>query len=1313
MHQYRFFFVVDRRVPANPYITIKDDVPFRKTIRLEMQSSAGADIFYTTDGSTPDRFSRRYTGPITIEAEESSKIGVIPVQAVARYDNGNSSEVVRSLLPFDREVPQAPSYQILKQDSNGADIKIDHPYADSEIVYAIGYGETPLLQINSDSPTVPRLLRVDFPSGFEGGAFLRFAARDQARNLSSSTATVKIDVDSVPPAPPTLKRDESTISFEGEGTIFYRIDPLHSTPRQYNQPINLQVEEGRKKEYTVVYYSQDENENRSRQKTEQIVIDNRIPPPPDFIPDSATNITNDPLSVQCIPPFPDAVIYYQLYRFTEDGSISEDSDTQASAQGRAPGFDDTQYSEPIQLVGSDNREIRYLLKARSYVPASDSWSDTVTTEFTIDRRPPQLPDLQNIVGTGLYSKPVTLSADEAAENQNSWIYVEEATESEEIDMDKIISEGAPLRKGVTISGAPGEERNYLVAIASIDSAGNSAIGETTEIIIDRQRPDPPALQGIPATPDTGGPVEITAPSDYRHKIVYELSTDGSTPPKPDRDSDVLESEPLVLASPNTESETNIYRLAYCGIDQAGNMSAVKTTHMRVSRKVPDPPEIHIEQLGAQLFLLKIETDNDNQAYLKLNEGEFQAFDREVMFYQSRKGTALEVSAYTENSYGIRSETATRRISYAAFTRSLVEGVEKGGLYNEDVIIRPTATDTDIRYELFTQNAETNVLGADSPSLSDSLSIQVARGQTEHFVFKAGVYDAETNTVLAKQTYSFTIDKAAPLPPDIVGIQSDYHYTEDQTVRILPRDDATIYFRTREASGPETAYRQYVQPEKVRVRPGTRKDIIVEAWSEDQAGNQSRVVRQEFVIDKASIYVAPDGKDAFSGGKENPFRSIDRALYEARTTNRNTIYLASGDYKISNPVTVRNQLNIVGGLNKNTWKTDSSGQTFLSIGSDFAASKPLFSILQGSLKLENLTLSNIDLENALCVQEGQYSNLIIRNSTVLHANGNAPTIIWSKSGNFVFNNSLIDVGPVHNGSVLRIEDASAVLRSSVISSDSASGTLTLLDLNGADIEIIESELAAGNSEYIRVIDAADSEIEISNSAIDYGAAEVRSTGIRHIRGKLVMHNATVGNGSRPAHIASAIEIENINAELSGLDMEGSAAVGLVQFRSKDSSLNIVNSRMHNKRTREFSYLLRTYGGSCSVKDSDLTADSSYDVYGIELHNDSVAMLQNSSLELMRGENNTIGIAAEGPVVCTVQESRLLARRSSGAASTGAADTVAVTQDTASADIKLVNNLFSGWDLLLKTPNRSARTTEELQAEVPPFDKKTPHRGNRVE
>ena len=609
-----------------------------------------------------------------------------------------------------------------------------------------------------------------------------------------------------------------------------------------------------------------------------------------------------------------------------------------------------------------------------------------------------------------------------------------------------------------------------------------------------------------------------------------------------------------------------------------------------------------------------------------------------------------------------------------------------------------------------------MLGADSPSLSDSLSIRVARGQTEHFVFKAGVYDAETNTVLAKQTYRFTIDKSAPLPPDIVGIQSGYNYTEDQTVRILPRDDGTIYFRTREASGPETAFRQYVQPEKVRVRPGTRKDIIVEAWSEDRAGNQSGTVRQEFVIDKASIYVAQDGKDSFSGGKENPFGSIDRALYEARTTNRNTIYLASGEYKISEPVTIQNQLNIVGGLNKNTWEPDSSGQTFLSIGSDFVASKPLFSIRQGSLKLENLTLSNIDLENALCVQEGQYSTLIIRNSTILHANGNAPTIIWSKNGNFVFNNSVVEVGPVRNGSILRIEDASAVLRNSVISSDSASGTLTLLDLNGTDIEIIDSELAAGKSQFIRVIDAADSEIEISNSTIDYGAGEVRSTGIRHIQGKLVMRNTSVSNGTAPAHIATAIEIENINAELSGLDMEGSAAVGLVQIRSKDSSLNIVNSMMHNKSTREFSYLLRTYGGSCSVKDSELTADSAYDVYGFELHNDSVAILQNSSLILQPGENNTYGITAEGSVVCTVQESRLKVRRKPGlgaGADEAGTGTVAVAQDTGAADIKLVNNLFSGWDLLLNTPTRSARTTEELEAEVPPFDKKTPHKGNRVE
>lgn len=1315
MHQYRFFYIFDRRVPANPHIAVEASLPFRKAIPIKMHSSAGAAIFYTTDGSTPDRFANRYSGPISIAPKGTSELGVIPLQAVARYSNGNSSEVVRKLLPYDLEVPQAPTFEIYRQDRNGADIRIQHPDADAEIVYAIGYGETPLLQINTDSPVVPRTLRVDFPSGYSGRAFLRFAAKDKAGNLSSSTATARIDVDSVPPPPPELQRSENRIRLQGNGDIYYRIDPIHAEQQKYEEAIELEMPRGERKEYHIEYYAQDELGNRSQRRSERFVIDTRVPSPPKLSSSSRSDIANTSMNIRCIAPYPDALVYYQLYRFSEDALDDEASGPLSAAENSSPGFDDTQYSEPIQLTGSDDREIGYLIKARSYLPSADTWSDAVQAEFIIDKKPPQLPEVQQLIGPGLFAGPVTLRMEEPSRNQVSWIYVEEKQDKdiqpEQIDLQTILSEGIPLERGVEIEGATGEEKRYRIVLAAVDKAGNSSISEAAEITIDRKKPMPPELNGLPTDVETIGPIEIFPPSDYPHKIIYELTSDGRKAQHPDRNSKVLEAAPIVLEAASSNSYTRIYSLAYRGIDQAGNMSAVKNAIIRISREVLSPPEIVIEQLGEQLFLIRIDAAKDNAVYAKINGGNFQHVTQEVQFYQSQNSRSLEVSAYVVDGNGNKSETEEQRISFEQYTHTLVNGVQNGGLYTDDITIRPANSNADIRYELSSQNTAFDVLGLSSPTLSAPLKIEVSRGQSESYVLRAGVYDSGTNSILGTRTYRFTIDKAPPLPPEIVGIQSEYHYTDDQTVRILSEDDASVYFRTKEVSGPETPFRRYVQPEKVRVRPGTRKDIVVEAWTEDQAGNQSRVVRREFVIDKASIYVAPDGKDGFAGGKENPFQSIDRALYEALTTNRNTVYLASGEYNVSKPVTIENQLNIIGGLNRDTWQSQESGRTFLSIGNEFSSSKPLFSVRQGTLKLENLVLSNIDLENALCIQEGEYSTLIIRNSTIIHANGNAPTVIWSKSGNFVLNNSVIEVGSVQNGSILRIEDSSAVLRSSVLKSKTAAGNLTLLDLVSTDLEIFDSELSAEQGQYIQIIRGENANISIADSLIMYGGAKVRSTGLRQSGGELVVRNTTVSNVSHSAHVAGGIEIENVNAELTGLKLEGNAEVGMVQIRAKNSSLVLTDSTLQNGRTQEFSYLLRSYGGSSSIKNSTLAANGSYDVYGIELQENAVAMLLNSDIRLQAGESSTYGVTSQGSVVCTIQESRLGVDGDNGAS--GAGKIIAVAQDVRSADIKLVNNLFSGWNVLHETPDRSARTVEELEAEIAPFDTKNPHRGNRVE
>ncbi len=1321
MVQYRFLYVIDNRIPPNPTIQVSKPIPFRSEIEVELIADEDASIYYTTDGSTPDRFSPRYSEILNIQSSKASKLGVIPLQAISRYPNGNTSEIVRKLLPYDREVPISPDFKIIQEDKDGATIHVSHPDPDVQIVYAIGYGETPLLQVNNNSPSLPNKFRIDFPYGYQGRAFLRFAARDKAGNISSATATARVDVDNIPPAPPTIRLVNNNITLKSDSDIYFKIEELHKEYQKYSEPIEIDVEEGRKKEFHVYAYSVDESENRSKKVGERFIIDKREAKPPQFISSVNTATHNKPFSVRCIPPYTDSLVYYKIFRLLEDETLPE------QAQNVTPGFDDTQYTDAISLTGSEDKEIRYLLKARSYIPSSDRWSSVATTSFTVDRKPPTVPEFSSIIDTTLFSKPVTIKKTESNTDSHIWVYAaehihehneSEVNVSEQITAEMVRTKGMLLSRGLLVEGLPDQVKEYNVYFAAFDPSGNTTVRKAAKITIDQKDPQVPPLKGVPSKFTVAGPVEIFNSKEYPEKVIYELTSNGGPPPEPTYGSPVLGDESLVLKSTEILGTTT-YVFSYRGIDMAGNMSPVITNTFRVSNLKPTPPNIHIEDLENQLFLIKIDSESDSSVYAKINGNSFKPYNGEITFYQKENIDELKVEAYTENVFGIRSEITTNRLSFEKYTQKLITGIEDGGLYTEDVLIKPATDNIDIRYKLTDSDFQTQELSYTSSKLFSDLKIKVPTGRTVKYTLSVGIFDHTSNRIISSRTFQFTIDKTAPMPPDIVGIQSDYHYTQDQILRILSSDEATVYFRTLQENRSDTPFRRYVQPEKITARPGTRKDILVEAWTEDRAGNRSKTVVQNFIIDKASIYVAPDGKDAFSGGKENPFKSLDRAMYEAVTTHRNTIYLAGGEYTINNPVVLQNQLTIIGGLNKTNWKPENDSKTFISIGPKFNTSKPLFTVKQGSLKLERLVLSNMDIETALCVQEGEHSTLLIRDTEILHANGKAPTILQSRDGNLVLNNSTIEVGPVENGNIIQIDKSSAVFRNFKIASKDSYSNLTLLRLDGTDIEIIDSDFSANNAEYIQVISAEKAHIRIENSSINYGSARVNSTGIRQNGGTLIISDSYLGNRNSSAHVATGLDLVSVNTELSSNIFAGNAELGLVQIKSKDSSINLNGSNLSNSSTREFSYHLRLRGGSCALKNTKLSSDSSYDVYGLELAHNTVAMVQNSRIELSQGESGTTGVSIDGPVVCTLQESSLITSPTDvddDDDEESNKDTVAVHQqnsERAAGDIKLVQNMFEGWDYILLSDERKATTIQELEEEIPPFDKKTPHHGNKAE
>ncbi|MCF7913918.1 MAG: chitobiase/beta-hexosaminidase C-terminal domain-containing protein, partial [Spirochaetaceae bacterium] len=1213
MLQYRFFYVIDERIPPNPQFHLSDTLPFRSKLQVELEAAKEAEIYYSTDGSTPDRFSLRYTGPFDITSNGNSDLGVIPVQAVARYPNGNSSEIVRKQLAYDRRAPSPPSFAILKIDKYGADIQVDHPDSSMEIVYAVGYGNTPPLQINRNSPVISRNLRIDFPFGFQGKAFVRFAAKDQAGNISTATATARVEVDSVPPAAPSIRRDRQKILIEGSSDLFYRLFYRNQATKdeftEYTGPIDFNVENNIRQEIKVAAYAEDSNKNRSKRTEKVFVIDTRPPKQPQIISTVDRSTVNRPIAVRCIGPYTDSAVYYTLFRVAKGDSLPQE------AENSKPGFADSLYSEPIRLSGIEEREVLYVIKARSYLPSAEAWSAVTSSSFTIDRKSPEPVKLEPIIGkTGLFSEPVTVQAEAATAEEVSWIYVvEEPSAAADVTLETVLSEGVPLSRGVLIEGAEGEEKRYQIHSVTVDKAGNSRWSETVELTIDRKKPEIPPLEGLPPAADTNSQIKISAPDGYQPKIIYELAVNQGLPPVPKADSPVLNNSPLVLSgTPESDSGINHYVISYRSLDQAGNMSPVKTEHIRISGIKPPSPQIIVEQIGTQLVFVQI--DSEHVTYVKINDENYKLYTQGITFYQSTSTEKFKIEAYSQNSFGNRSDISREVVSFEVSNQPFIYGVEDGQLYTEDVHIKPAHNRLDVRYELASSKYSGDSLSGNSPKLFKPISIRLNQGQREEYRLSVGLYDKESDSIHSIQSYTFVIDKASPLPPRIVGIQPDYHYTEDQTIRFITNRDTTVYFRTRDEAQSNTSFRPYVQPEKVSVRPGTSKTIVVEAWAEDSAGNRSEEVSESFVIDKESIYVSQRGQDSFSGGKETPFRSIDRALYEASTSSRNTIYLAAGDYTVTDPISVKKELNIIG---------ESPEETSLKASDEFNSLTALFTVSRGALKIENVLISNHNLNRPLVVQEGEYSRLAFHNSTILHTQPGPQTLIWSKAGELVLDKAFIEIDSVRNGSILKIDDSSAELRDSTIGVNTSYNSLVLLQLHASQLKISGTKLTAGASEKVQVINAENSDIVIENSSIDYGSSKIRATGIQQMGGRLTLKDTRIGNDNGSAHIAAGIKLENVDAEIVGATLNGFAELGIIQLEAKNSRLILRDSSFSNAGTQEFSYLMRLQGGSSSLSNTQLKADRSYNVFGIELRDRAAAMLQNSEIELHQGESSTYG------------------------------------------------------------------------------------------
>jgi hypothetical protein len=1335
MYQLRSFYTVDRRKPAPPIVELSEELPFSKSLSVTLRSSEGADIFYTTDGTTPDLYSNRYTGPVTLRPSSGLDIGVLTLQAIARYGNGKTSDVITELLPFDRRVPDPPTYTISEISSGGALFNLSHSEKDVRFLYRLVYSETAGISLDKNSPECGEQLRLTFPHGYQGKARLRFAVVDKAGNISQPTSIEEVQVDTVPPPTPEITFSDTLVEIKGEGSIYFRIGPGNTGYKRYTGSFRLDAPDGKKTEYRIRAYSEDEKANRSTYSEEKISYDRRRAELPEVKGIRDGMFYSEPVEIGISEEYSDLVTYYRLTNINrkgvendaggEDQNVSRPGQDKIDSDGLAEGtspvdFSDSVFSGSLRVEGEAEREVRYRLEMRSYLPGSDSWSETARFDFTIDRRAPEEIDLTPFISPGLFKDTTLIIGKNPSPDELVWVYAAEdpISRDQEKTPEKIRENGKSLAAGIELRGEKGEEKLYYLYAAVFDPAGNAAVSGPFEATVDMLKPEIPLLTGGPMNRISGDSLTIARPEDYPHEIVYELSSDLSMPPEPDASSQRL-IDPLVLN--RDDKKVNIYTLIYRGLDRAGNLSEPVFKRFFFDATKPAAPEIHIEVLGrgrCEIFIKSLEAST---LMYSLNGEAFKEFELPFLYTTDESTRILNVKAYAMNASGRISPIIEKKINFPVLVRPLVQGVTDGRTYNKDLKITPSREEHDIRYVLRENRGAPLRIGPESPRLGDGIEIKVREGSEKGFVLITGILDPLTSQIEAAERFEFVIDKAAPTPPQLTGVEANAHYTDDRTITLESRSEKTVlYFRLGENREADTPFRRYTQPEKVSVRPGVRKNFYLEYKAEDTAGNSSETVKTYFVIDKAGIYVSTLGDDRQNGGKETPFRTLDRAVFEARQTKRNTIYLGNGEFQISDGIKVNTSLTLRGGYEEGVWERGDKEKSLITVSPGLEPADSMFEIVDGTLNLEGVFISNLGLSGPVISQRGEHSNLIVRGCRFIHADGSQPSFVHTEKGNLLFADTLIEAGPAVSGKILNLSEADIVLRDCKISAGDGSRNMVLLYVQKGRLELLSSDLEIGKADTSVNLFSVDAEIRIEDSFFRTGAGTVKSTGIYQRGGTLVIKDSVIGfppdgtaqTDGNIARIAMGIEIESSRAEISGSLLNSRGTNGIVQVNSSSSNVVVSGSSLQNAGTREFSYLMRSSGGSLSISDSRLETGPADEITALDARDRAVLMLRDSTVKTGRGGRSVVGIKAGGKVTGTIQENIFIADPE-GAESTGV-EVLPLSGAAPAAvpeiGLKLIGNEFQNWSYLLATGKERVSRVDQLEMERPPFDRKNPHHGN---
>ncbi len=1249
---FRYFYVIDDRVPSQPVIEVTKRLPQENLVDIRMYGPDYADIYYTVDGSTPVKSSTKYKGKFSLKLPEDKNAGSIIIKARAISLNEKSGNVVSEFITYDTKKPDKPEVLIEQNIKTGLynlSYKIDE---DDRLFYRIADSNDELSPIDKNN------FFLDIPDGTKNNFSFVFSVRDSAGNWSEPTEPVNVSLDKSILAEPEISLNDGilTIDYSGEIEYSYVIslngNIVFEDYGSYNESLDLNKYLAYGSILKLKIKIIDSNGNTHfRNFVYNSPVEAKEKQAALFSGNIENVYSGSEVEFNAYSDGLDDKLFYYLTEIRPDGEKILQGPIATNGK--------------IIIYGAENKKKDFLLEVYSVEPKTNKKSKVKSYSFTIDNEKPAVPVISGIKNGTVTNQRVIISP-QADDDSTLFLNYSESRS----DLGIMFGQSSIIFDNPLVFDVDkGESKTFYLQVGAVDSAGNKTINnEIFSFVIDKK---PPQINDVMIDKDS---IRVLSPEKITN--YYEIGLKGTFIKDPDENSPSFKK---MYNFEDLKEKPGTYIIKIISVDEAGNELFYPLTYsVKIDNKIPkapDRPDIILNEKLKKVFICW--PDNYENIFFRINNGKIQEYKHPFSYRYNGESSEFTISYYASDS--INSTSKVNSISVKLPGKQdylLAEGIMNNGFYKENLILESIKTNGIIRYEISTDQIVPPRVSVFSPLLPEKLPFKIAEGESINFIVSLKEFKSlEDEIGGAEQVIRFTIDKQPPEPPVIQGVDDGEYYLTDIVASFKLTQDY-VYYSVQNNINEKGEFKKYIEPFEINSPNGMFNSYLIKAYTEDFSGNKSKIKEWNITIDKEIIYVSEQGMDYYEGTRSWPYASLNKALQQVDKSERKTIFVEEGNYVINSPVLIDENITIYGGFKRGNWN-EKAGTSIITVSKEFLEKSPAFYVKNGTLTIDTMEINTGEVEhNNIFVMDKGRLNLI--NVSIESENLDTASFIKQNHGELTISNCTINSNIGARPFISTNSGSVKITKSNILAKSNKIDTVFLHGKNCFDYDLNSINLYLTDSKSITAMSFENCKFKMKASEIDFKDVSISANAIESKDSTLNISYSKI-SGGKDNRITRAIISEDCIIDFNRNNLNIESRAGIIGFNLKGGESNFHNNRIKLGTANDFSYLWILHGGDHKIETNIINVKAADEVISIRAK-DSVLDFLSNTVNFEGGNNRTIFIKSERNSKNRIINNILNIRNETG-------NSIVIYDDTENDLTKFKNNCLYGWNTYI-TGNHKA-------------------------